>query len=132
MKTLLTIIAATLFAITAQAASLTLTWQDNSDNEDGYLIERLDNPAAEWVRIAKTVTNVSTYTDEAVAFGVEYAYRVQAYNEYGYSGYSNEAQGIIVLDLEVTPPPPITPPVAPTLSITVNNDGTIAVEPATP
>lgn len=77
----------------AFAGQLTLSWNDNSDNEDGFKIERsLD--ASSYVEIGTTGADVSTYVDSSVVDDQDYTYRVKAYNVYGDSGYSNTATGL--------------------------------------
>jgi hypothetical protein len=90
MKYILTIIAATLFAFTAQAFERTLSWNDNSDNENGFKIEESvdDGP---FVQIGTVGADVNTYLHDLIESGHVYAWRVRAYNEFGDSGYTNKA-----------------------------------------
>lgn len=67
-----------------------LTWSDNSDNEDGFSIERSVSGGSFEV-IAQVGADVETYADTTVETGFEYQYRVNAFNEFGYSGYTNTA-----------------------------------------
>ena len=83
--------------LTATAVStnqINLSWTDNSNNEDGFYIERApDNggvPGA-WTQIAAVGANVTTYSDTGAATNTKYWYRVRAYNAGGNSGYSNQA-----------------------------------------
>ena len=69
---------------------LTLTWQDRSDNEDGFRVDRGDNGAA-LREIARVGANVATWRDETVARGGSYCYEVRAYNAAGLSTPSNRA-----------------------------------------
>ncbi len=59
------------FAI-SQAREVTLTWNDNSDNEAGFIIERSDNGET-FALIAQTEANVSTYIDRTTKDDVDYA-----------------------------------------------------------
>lgn len=59
-----------------------LMWQDNSDNEDGFKIERKTN-SSEYSQIGTTGQNGTVYNDNTVSAGVMYYYRVRAYNVYG-------------------------------------------------
>jgi len=43
--------------------SVELTWQDNSNDEDGFKIERRTGAAGNWVEIAITGANTPNYTD---------------------------------------------------------------------
>jgi hypothetical protein len=74
-----------------QAATLQLTWADNSDNEDGFQIERL---VAGLLDATLTVeANVNSYTDSGLSIGIIYCYRVKAFNFAGESASSNQACG---------------------------------------
>jgi hypothetical protein len=84
--------APTNLAVTAVSAyQIDLTWQDNSDNEDGFVIEGKVNCFSDFVQIAKVDANVTSYSDKRVLAGITHFYRVRAYNEAGNSGYSNIA-----------------------------------------
>ncbi|MBD3421618.1 MAG: hypothetical protein GF398_15995 [Chitinivibrionales bacterium] len=67
---------------------VTLTWNDNSNNEDGFVIERAPSFGS-FEEIARVNAGATTYKDENVALG-DYSYRVAAYNGSSMSGYSNE------------------------------------------
>lgn len=110
MKTLLTIIAAVLFALSTQAAELNLTWQDHSDNEDGFRIERATGEGP-FQLIGKVDSDVVTYKDTQVIPGKSYSYRVNAYNASGDSGFSNVAEGKVesTVDLKILPQPEVPP-----------------------
>lgn len=77
------------------AADLRLEWQDNSDNEDGFEVERKVGNG-EFVFLNGTGPNENSYIDADVPTGVRLTYRVRAVNQYGNSGYSNEATEITV------------------------------------
>ena|GEM_PF-3283423 len=81
-----------------------LTWKDNSDNEDGFIVERKEEGSSTWSELhpgkysiagSGTVgANVTTYTDTSAEEGKLYTYRVRAYNGMLpfrlYSAWSNE------------------------------------------
>ncbi len=69
-------------------ADLVLTWQDNSDNEDGFEIWRQQN-GGEWLLIAATNADDATFTDGVIPIGTTLAYRVRAWNQFGESDYTN-------------------------------------------
>jgi photosystem II stability/assembly factor-like uncharacterized protein len=73
--------------------NVTLTWRDNSSNENGFTIERSNGGAFE--RIDFVSTNVQTFTDTDLAAGT-YTYRVRAYDSDKYSDYSNSVQAVVV------------------------------------
>ena len=78
----------------ANAGELTLSWNDNSNNEDGFRIER-SSDGSSFVEIATVGTNVATYQDKTIVEDQNYTYRVRAFNEFGDSGYSNSASGSV-------------------------------------
>jgi hypothetical protein len=65
-----------------------LAWQDASDNEQGFAIER-SVAAAGWSEIARTGPEETALADVTVAPSTTYSYRVRAYNSAGYSAASN-------------------------------------------
>ncbi|MEZ4890069.1 MAG: fibronectin type III domain-containing protein [Crocinitomicaceae bacterium] len=67
--------------------SVSLTWNDNSFNEDGFEIERGTDGVNS--SIGDVVANVTTYTDNTVAPNTTYYYRVIAWNTSYLSDYSN-------------------------------------------
>jgi peptidyl-Asp metalloendopeptidase len=73
-----------------QAASLTLSWSDRSNNEDGFRIERMVAGGI-LAPIATVGTNVTSYTDANLTSGLSYCYIVRAFNSAGVSDASNAA-----------------------------------------
>lgn len=67
-----------------------LTWTDVSDEELGYKIERFQGAAGPFVQIARVGTDVSAFSDTSVNPGINYYYRVRAYDATRDSSYSNE------------------------------------------
>jgi len=74
----------------ASAGQLTLTWTDNSSNENGFKIERKLGLTGTFTEIAIVGANVSTYSDNGLTDGITYCYQVRAYNGAGDSPYTNE------------------------------------------
>ena len=74
---------------TANARSVTITWQDNSDNEQGFFLERSNDCSDGWEVIAYTGINQTLVTD---VYKLGACYRAAAYNQIGTSAYSNVAQ----------------------------------------
>jgi titin len=92
MKTLFAMVAFVAMALGLIAApTLTLTWADNSTDEDGFRIERKVGAGA-WTTLTTLPVNSVTYDDVGpFAKDTTYTYRVLAFNEWGESGWSNEA-----------------------------------------
>jgi hypothetical protein len=105
-----TTLLALLFAASASAADLTLTWTDNSTNEDGFIIERAPKPDSgsapltSFAEVARVPANVVTYTDRNLPPSTAFSYRVLAYNAAGKSAPSN-----ISTATTAALPPPIAP-----------------------
>ncbi len=66
-----------------------LNWIDNSNNEDGFIVERKGPTETVYSEIARTVKNVRNYDDMAVPSAALHCYRVKAFNTAGESSYSN-------------------------------------------
>jgi hypothetical protein len=94
-------------ALVASASSPTqvnLIWQDTSNVEDGFQIERRGGSSADFSQIGVVTANTTNYADATVQSNTAYAYRVRAFNSTGTSSFTAEASVI-------------TPSVTPTLSI---------------
>jgi len=72
------------FAEFMPVGSVTLIWNDNSHNEDGFRIQRMAGPT----RVVEQDVTQATYPDDP-ACGETYRYRVYGYNDGGRSDYSN-------------------------------------------
>ncbi|MCD4727189.1 MAG: hypothetical protein K8R46_05985, partial [Pirellulales bacterium] len=83
--------------LTATGVSMTqvnLSWSDNSDNEDGFKIERTSSfQGGIWEQIGSVASNITRYEDAIPNYVQYFHYRVRAYNNGGDSEYSNEATG---------------------------------------
>ena len=88
-----------LVATTISSSQINLTWQDNSDNEQGFKIERKTPIDESFVQIATVNANVTSYSDTGLSPGMVYYYRVKAYNEFGDSDYSNMFAAVTFADL---------------------------------
>jgi len=66
-------------------SSLSLSWTDQSTYEEGFRLERTPHDEGAWTPIGATGANVTAYSDQALACGAAYDYRVIAYNVAGAS-----------------------------------------------
>jgi hypothetical protein len=83
--------APTFLAADAESSSqITISWTDNSNNEEGFLIERSPD-GLNWAEIGNVGTNIYNYQNTGLSPSTTYYYRVRAYNAGGESGYSNTA-----------------------------------------
>lgn len=76
-------------ALPVAAHAVTLTWTDNSNNEDGFRIERAATSTGTFTQIGEVGAGVVSFSDSAGVGGN--CYRVRAYNQWGNSGYTNVA-----------------------------------------
>jgi len=69
--------------------SILLNWQDNSDNEDGFFVESVqDTVIGTWEVVAELTANTTTFHHTGLTNGITYYYRVKAFNEAGTSDAS--------------------------------------------
>jgi PKD repeat protein len=71
---------------------VTLNWNDNSNNETGFYIERALKSTGAFARVGQVGANIRTYSETPARN--TYLYRVQAFNQTTgrVSGYSNQVQ----------------------------------------
>ncbi len=81
----------TVNASAAGFAAVSLTWQDNSSNETGFVIQRRALPYGTWTTVTTTAANVTSCVDTSVSASTMYSYRVIAINAAGQSSNSNES-----------------------------------------
>ncbi|USZ75744.1 hypothetical protein NGM07_00085 [Halorussus vallis] len=108
-------------AASATADDVSLSWDDNSNNEDGFRIERAHDGSG-FSEIATVNAGVTTYDDPNVLDGELYTYRVRAYNASGTSSYSNEDSATTSLSAPSGASQTVDTPTAITLSFTDNTD----------
>ncbi|MCC6858164.1 MAG: M36 family metallopeptidase [Bryobacterales bacterium] len=88
------------------SSQINLTWTDNSDNEQGFKIERCQGAGcSSFAQIATAAAGATSYGDTGLAANTTYGYRVRAYNTAGDSGYSNVAEATT----QQAPAPPAAP-----------------------
>ncbi|MBN1145383.1 MAG: fibronectin type III domain-containing protein, partial [Bacteroidales bacterium] len=100
--------------------SSTLVWEDNSNNETGFELERCITDNCENSKTSiKLPANTKSYADMNLSMNTSYQYRIRAINDDGNSGWSN---------MIVAVTPRILAPVAPTkLKSTKFTDKSISV-----
>ena len=82
-------------AVASPPAQLTLTWQDNSNDEDNFAIERKTGTSGTYTEVALVAASSNSYVDTTVTKGINYCYRVRAVNSAGASAYTNEVCGTV-------------------------------------
>jgi len=90
---LLLLLAVITFYGVVHPAEITLTWIDNSANEDGFKIERREGQTGTFTQLTSVGVNVSSYINSGLPDGATYCYRVRAFNSNEISAYSNEDCG---------------------------------------
>lgn len=91
----------------AGAESRTLSWDDKSSVEAGFVIERKEGAAGAWNIVGHVGANLLQFVDNGLVAGKTYFWRVRAYNIAGMSGPSNEATAVIPADVSATPLPAV-------------------------
>lgn len=80
------------------SSEVELTWDDNTGYNDGYIVERKEEPQTTFAFL-DSVKSGNTYVDHKTGSGKSYSYRIKAYNnKTAESDYSNEAS--IVTDVK--------------------------------
>jgi len=80
--------------LTVQARSVRsaqLSWQDLSDNEDGFRVERRLETSPDYEEVQTLPPNTTSFIDDQLQPATAYCWRVIAFNEAGDSEPSNEA-----------------------------------------
>ncbi len=80
--------------LTATAVSfyqVNLSWRDNSDDEEGFRVQRRVEGSSDWIDIGATAAAATTYSDTGLEPTTTYRYRVRAYRNIVTSAFSNEA-----------------------------------------
>ncbi len=72
--------------------SIELTWNNNSDNEQGFIIEREGTNGFQLLALLSP--DSTSFTDTDLTPETEYKYRVRAYNSLGKSDYSEIVSGV--------------------------------------
>ncbi len=116
----------TLTAVSPASASVRLEWEDRSETEDGFRIERKTGAELSFVAIQTLPANSRTFLDPTAPAGARVSYQVVAFNPGGDSLPAGP------VEIDVTPLPPPAPP-APTLppdGLDLDSDGLTDTEEA--
>lgn len=65
--------------------SISLEWTDNSDREDGFIIERALSSSENFEEIQRTNANITSFEDNTILAQNSYAYRISSFNVTGAS-----------------------------------------------
>ncbi len=86
----------------ATSSSLTLSWEHDGDDEQGFDLQRSPAGAGSWTDLPGPAAASTGYTDTGLEPDTAYDYRIRAWNAAGASAWSNIASGA------TTPAPAIT------------------------
>ena len=79
-----------LVAVAVSASEIDLSWDDNSDDEYGFYVERHNGDV--WERVGSALADSTSYQDGGLPASTTFRYRVLAFNGAGESDPSNEAE----------------------------------------
>lgn len=80
-----------LSAMATGMSTITINWQDNANNEDGFVLERSVGNETNYVVVANLSSNTTSHADTGLSASTTYYYRVLASNAEGNSTYSNSS-----------------------------------------
>ncbi|MEO1652666.1 MAG: fibronectin type III domain-containing protein, partial [Bacteroidota bacterium] len=88
-----------LTATVIDSDEIRLNWRDNSDNEEGFQIERSEDNL-NFTQIFVTSSNRTSFRDDDLDPSTTYYYRVRAGNGSGESSYTNVVSAITLIEVE--------------------------------
>ncbi len=103
--------------------SIRLSWIDNAELEDGFIIERSSGSDA-YTIIGEVEANLTFFEDVSIEFNKEYVYRMSATSANGNSSYSNT----VIVNTTYIPPGPPSAPENISIQLTGNNTFVIGWE----
>ncbi|MEZ5534964.1 MAG: cellulose binding domain-containing protein [Thiolinea sp.] len=77
-----------LSATVVDNAAVQVDWADNSNNEDGFRLQRKLASDTDWTDLAEVAAGSNAYLDSSVQAGTDYSYRLVAFNSLGDSSES--------------------------------------------
>ncbi len=78
----------------ATEGQIVLSWADNSEDEDGFKVERSTNKDSGFAEVKSVAANITTHTDTGLDPSTEYFYRVQAFKGTEVSPFSMVISGM--------------------------------------
>jgi hypothetical protein len=93
-------------AVTVSSSQINLTWTDNSNDEQGFAIERAKD-GEPWSQVATVGANVTSYASGNLEASTTYWFRVRSFKSGDFSEYSNAvARATDPAGTDPVPPPP--------------------------
>jgi chitodextrinase len=93
-----------LVAMAASSSQINLTWQDNSNNESGFIVQRASSSSGPWAQIGIVGANVASCAHTGLTASTTYFYRVCAYNASGNSVFSSVTSATTPALVDTTAP----------------------------
>ena len=93
-----------IFASLDTNKNIELSWRDNSDNEDGFLIKRSSSIDSTYYLIDTNIANNNFYVDTTVSDGIKYNYKISSFIEFG----SIDSDEIFSLSIPLNEPTDLT------------------------
>ncbi|NQT34682.1 fibronectin type III domain-containing protein [bacterium] len=84
--------------------SVTLNWQDNSDDEDGFKIQRFIANTQNVTNLPDVDANLTQIVDNTVEMNESYTYRIRSFNQHGFSNWVEMEDVVTVPDGPPNPP----------------------------
>jgi GH35 family endo-1,4-beta-xylanase len=84
-------------SVSIEGLIMKLTWINQSNNSDGFVIERKTNDSI-WKEHAFVGVNILTLADKVELYNTQYTYRVRAFNKFGNSDPSNSISVVSPVD----------------------------------
>lgn len=88
--------------LTINSGSAILTWNDTSNNEDGFVAERSIDNGLTYTFLQSVSANITGTIDNTVATPGTYYYRIYSFNGFGSSSFSNTAS-ITFIPIPIAP-----------------------------
>jgi chitodextrinase len=88
----------------ASSSQINLTWQDNSNNESGFIVQRASSSSGPWAQIGIVGANVTSCAHTGLTASTTYFYRVCAYNASGNSAFSSVTSATTPALVDTTAP----------------------------
>jgi WD40 repeat protein len=67
-----------------------LNWNDNTEHEEGYIIER--KKAGDFSELARVTADINSFNDNTLSVNANYKYRIKGYRESYFTKYTNEVE----------------------------------------
>ncbi len=95
---------------TLSSSQINLNWNDNSNNEEGFILEYSTDGGNQFTELTTLPNNTTSYNHTGLSPATTYHYRVLAYTSTNNSAYSNFSYSTTAEESNNNPTPPPTEP----------------------